>query len=227
MTLNIPTPNEDLPTHIRQAIVKIIQSQKLKLDPKPGSWNSSTTEVWIKFEADTYKQDIANILEKGREEAKRTRPPEDDAAINKLYDTWQKINNQEDWHHTWPQWLGGAEIQTPTLYMPRWIHDFGRKGDGLEAVSFHRHLREIWYQSEFYKTYSNKGYKLSYESSSLFQEAFNGEAQKGIEERKKFIRLVKELLLQAYKNAFETAGGQETVNQISQLLDKEMKTLLN
>jgi hypothetical protein len=208
-------------------LLRLFRPKKLELDPKPNSWNSTTTEVWIKIVPDTYKQEIAAVLEEGRKGAKETRPPEDDAAINKLYDTWQKINNQADWHHVWPQWLGGAEIQTPTLYMPRWIHDFGRRGDRLEAVSFHRHLREIWYQSEFYKTYSQKGYKLSYESGPRFQEAFNGEAEKGIEARKNFIRLVKEVLLQAYKNAFEAAGGQETVNQISQLLDKEMKTVLN
>ncbi len=227
MPLNIPTPNEELPKDVRRKIIEIIQSKKLELDPKPSSWNSSTTEVWIKIVPDTYKQEIAAVLDEGRKEAKKTRPPEDDAAIEKLYDTWQKINNQADWHHVWPQWLGGAEIQTPTLYMPRWIHDFAGD-DKLGAVAFHQHLRAVWEKSEFYRTYSKKGYKLSYEKGTQFQEAFNKESQESLEAREKFIRLVKEALLQAYKNAFEEKAGQSAmVNQISQILDREMQALLN
>jgi len=213
MPLNIPTPNRDLPDEVRREIIEIIKKTKLALDPQPSSWNTETKEVWIKLLPNTYQRDIKTVLENGQTKEIADAKPEEKEEIQKMYATWQKINNKEDWHHTWPQWLGGAEIQTPKLYMPRWIHHFGGD-DKLGAVAFHQHLRAVWDDSNFYKKY-----QVPHGSRREFQEAFH-RAPKN--EKQKFKKMVKEVLLEAYKRTFTQANGQEIIDKISELLNQEL-----
>jgi hypothetical protein len=62
MTLNIPTPNRDLPDEVRREIIESIKKTKLELDPQPSSWNTETKDVWIKLIPNTYKRDIKTVL---------------------------------------------------------------------------------------------------------------------------------------------------------------------
>jgi 5-methylcytosine-specific restriction endonuclease McrBC GTP-binding regulatory subunit McrB len=133
-----------------------------------------------------------------------------------MYATWQKINNQEDWHHTWPQWLGGAEIQTPKLHIPRWIHDFA--GDDKLAVAFHQHLRAVWNDSQF-----KKKYKVPHGDGSAFREAFHGAPKN---EQQQFKEMVKEVLVEAYKKTFTQRNGQEIIDKISELLNQELEKVV-
>jgi len=213
MKLNIPTPNRKLPDEVREEIINIIKQTELELDPQLSSWNTETNDVWIKLTSKTYR-DIETVLKNGQAKEIKAQP-EVAEDIKKMYATWQKINNQEDWHHTWPKWLGGAEIQTPKLHIPRWIHDFG--GDKLEIVAFHQHLHALWKDSEFYREY-----KVPYGDRTEFQEAF----RRAKEKQQNFKEMVKDVLLEAYKRTFQQADGKVIIDKISEFLNQELEKVV-
>ena len=54
---------------------------------------------------------------------------------------WEKYVLQSEWHHAWPQWLGGAENQTKICF-PKVMHNFDgiTTEQGKFPVGFHQHL---------------------------------------------------------------------------------------
>lgn len=66
-----------------------------------------------------------------------------DAALERVLQWWSAHIDQAEFHHAWPQWLGGAFNQTP-IYIPRALHNFEGVTGGTFPGGFHQVFNDLF-----------------------------------------------------------------------------------
>ncbi|MEV7427466.1 hypothetical protein [Streptomyces sp. NPDC091212] len=114
MGVGAPPPPE-LSKDIRRDILRLLAKANLA-SPKKDDANA------VRIQLDPISADaITNYL--ASEAAKSSDP-----AVKKSLEWWRSSILQPEWHHAWPQWLGGKFNQT-VIYLPRILHNF----DGIST----------------------------------------------------------------------------------------------
>jgi hypothetical protein len=100
----------DLPSKVRERIWQLLAAGSLQNPSAVGA------EIFIRVSAQT-ATDIETYL--GQEAADASYGPDQQEVLR----WWQTSVLQDEFHHAWPQWLGGAFEQTE-IFIPRALHNF-------------------------------------------------------------------------------------------------------
>ena len=184
-------PGPDLPAVVRARIWQLLDTATLNA-PYGG------VEVHIEISA-TSIQAVRTYLDP--EAAKSGGDP----ALQRVLEWWSGHIDQAEFHHAWPQWLGGAFNQTP-IYIPRALHNF----EGITAVGqtfpggFHQVFNDL-FRAAFAAQITNGTLAINDPDKWTVYAAGNGSAT----------ATVAGLLVQAYKTVFAPYGasGQAAVQR--------------
>lgn len=99
----------DLPEAVRLRIWQLLSTSTL--NPPHG-----TSEVYIQLSASSV-QAIRSYLDA------EAAASGGDPGLQRVLQWWSGHVDQDEFHHAWPQWLGGAFNQTP-IHIPRALHNF-------------------------------------------------------------------------------------------------------
>ncbi|MGH6900661.1 MAG: phage tail protein, partial [Geminicoccaceae bacterium] len=101
-------PGPELDPFIRRGIWERLSTASLVV--------TGTTEIQVRVDAQTAGSIEAYLV--GERELSGSDP-----KIQKSLEWWRFAILNPEWHHAWPQWLGGAFNQTK-LFLPRALHNF-------------------------------------------------------------------------------------------------------
>ncbi|WP_460848550.1 hypothetical protein, partial [Phytohabitans suffuscus] len=167
-----PPPGPDLPSRVRLRLWQLLRGATLKV--------SGTDVVDITVDAKTDKA-IAEYLE---EEIKNETP-----EMQRCLRWWRDEILSMEWHHAWPQWLGGAFEQLE-LRIPFALHMF----DGIVGAGFPGGFHPVF--NDLYRAHF--GLPVNDEAAWTAYEAANQATAK---------RDLRTLLVEAYKIVFQPFGA--------------------
>ena len=181
----------DLPSRVRLEIWRLLAAATL--DPPSGS-----TEVHIEISAASM-QTVRDYIDS------EVTKSGSDPAMQRTLQWWSAHIFQAEFHHAWPQWLGGAFDQT-RIYIPRALHNFeGITVDGkLFPGGFHQVFNDL-FRAEFAAEITAKTLAINDPDRWALYVMTNPEA----------LAHVEALLVQAYKIVFSPfkAAGQQAIQR--------------
>ena len=126
-----PEPQTPLPNEIRREVLRKLRRATLRVTTE-----GSGADAEVRIQLTPKKADeITGYL------AAQAAAPGVDPKLKDALLWWEKYVLQSEWHHAWPQWLGGAENQTKICF-PKMMHNFDgiTTEQGKFPVGFHQHL---------------------------------------------------------------------------------------
>jgi hypothetical protein len=124
-----PPPQPPLPPVVRERILA-------KLKGAPLSVTSRGEEIVVALDS-KLRNEIENDLRKESEDAKY------DPVWKKMLLWWADNLFQEEFHHTWPEWLGGPSLQT-RMILPKALHHFETLAGNEFPGGFHQIFNELF-----------------------------------------------------------------------------------
>jgi hypothetical protein len=130
-------PGPELPDYIRKRIWELLVTSKLNPPRAAGA------DVHIEFDA-TSAARITDYL------TQEIAIPDHEPAMRETLQWWQEYILAPEFHHAWPQWLGGAAEQT-RIIIPRALHNFdGISTDGQNFPGgFHQVFNDLFRAAGF------------------------------------------------------------------------------